>query len=164
MSAVLPLSLRPSQASTQCGLQGTSRSWIDRIIAGPKLVKFEFDRPKSRAKWRKYPSKISYFWCHFGGFDPWKFSRVIMGKSRVHHGFVTGSGKPWVFSKPGVFSSKPWVYPMKSRVNMGKSRVKHGFVSSTLDFSYKNLKLLMKTCSENTSELKNPGFPEIPRI
>ena len=48
-----------------------------------------------------------------------KLSRVVMGKSRVDHGLITGSGNPGFVLETRGFS-------LKSRVNIDKARVDHG--------------------------------------
>ena len=78
--------------------------------------------------------------CCFEAFNPRLISRVIKGKSRVHHGFVTGLEKHGVFPKPRVSGSKPRVSVAKSWVVTGKSRVNHGLrvcINSDLVFSCK---------------------------
>jgi hypothetical protein len=65
--------------------------------------------------------------CCFEAFNPRLISRVTKGKSRVHHGFVTGLEKHGVFPTPRVSGSKPRVSVVKSWVVTGKSRVNHGF-------------------------------------
>ena len=52
--------------------------------------------------------------------NPFKKTRVGMGKSRVGHGFGTGCENP-------RFSHKHEVFIPKTRVGTGKSRGGHGF-------------------------------------
>ena len=68
----------------------------------------------------KNPEKTSQNSIQSEAPKPMFFSRVVMVKSRVRHGFDTGLKKPGFFWKPGVFQEK-------SRVDTGKPRVRHGF-------------------------------------
>jgi hypothetical protein len=80
--------------------------------------------------------KTLNFWAISGG-STRVLTWVVTGKSRVHHGFVTGLVKPRVSLRPGVSLPKPRVSGPKAWVVTGKSRVEHGFCVPTLDFLFK---------------------------
>ena len=101
--------------------------------------------PKTQQK----PTKTG---CCFEAFNPRLISRVITGKSRVHHGFVTGLEKHGGFPKPRVSGSKPRVSVAKSWVVTGKSRVNPGFgvcINSDLVFSCQNRQNYQKRCNKS---------------
>lgn len=64
-------------------------------------LKIQFVQVLGAPKYLKMCEKTLKKIINFGRFKPMKISRVVMGKSRVDHGF----GKPWVcFGNPGFFS------------------------------------------------------------
>ena len=126
--------------------------------------------PVSSRVWTGWEStRMLFFWKknikflgYFGRFNPCFKTWVVTGKSRVHHGFVTGLVKPRVSLRPGVSLPKPRVSGPKAWVVTGKSRVEHGFCVPTLDFLFKKWKKQKKNPKQLLTYFGNPrsdGYP-----